>query len=703
GAGFLTAQLLAQPWLGLRLAPHEGAGLHVLAVVPGGPASAALAGGETLLAIAGAARRVVLEPADRIAAPDMLGSYARAHRFYARQSAIHELLQEPTVTFELGDGRRVELRPAARTPLAALPPSHWYQLAVGSFCFLLGLGVWVFRPGSPAVFYYFVTGLGVALFVGVATLYVSRELAMPGPLLERAEKLNSLGVSLFGWAFMTTVCYFPRPLWPTQPVGLYTALLLTLLFANNYFEIPDGYTWGRNAPIAAVCVLMVMLGLWHLRRLRGRPAEHALLRWYMTTWLLGSLLFLVSYNLPLIFGLPPLIQKPWAYGLFALIYLGITVGITRYRVFELDRWIFICWIWFFGGLAVIAVDVALVGLLELGGGTALGVALVLVGWLYFPLRQWLWRRLGRRLRSPADDPVPALLDSALSAETLADIGHAWQAKLRELFRPATLRAVGQTSEAQLLDDRQRLRVPGFAATPALELTHRDHGRRLFSAEDLALAGAAQRLFARVAAAQAAHAQGVLDERSRVARDLHDDVSARLMSLVFRAERAAGQPLDAADVADAGRAALDELRMVIRGLEGQPVRLDDAISAWRAELESRCHDAGVVLQWRDAPGARPLLSARQHTNLSRILREAVSNALRHARPQRIGVCVEATPQALTLAVGNDGRPPPEDAAPGRGRHNMQQRAGEIGGQVEWRPQADGWSCLVRCIVPLPEAA
>jgi hypothetical protein len=77
--------------------------------------------------------------------------------------------------------------------------------------------------------------------------------------------------------------------------------------------------------------------------------------------------------------------------LVLLIYLGLAWG-CRYRLFNLDRWWFEALIWGLGGALVLLFDIALLWL-NASAGVALGTAVALAGWLYFPLRQWLWRRL----------------------------------------------------------------------------------------------------------------------------------------------------------------------------------------------------------------------------------------------------------------------------------------------------------------------
>lgn len=692
----LCTYMLSQPWLGLSLQNHNDR-VTVFAVDADGPSHGLLTKGMILTAVSGGGHTAKLDGLDVTVAPDMLKTYAQADHFYKRQSILATLLDHAQISIQTARGQTFVIQPAARTPLRALPASFWYQIGVGSFCFLLGLGVWAFRAHDRAVSYYFLTGIGVALFVGIATLYVSRELAVPGEVLKRAEKLNSLGVTLFGWGFITTVCHFPRTLWPHRPVGLWVFLFMSLLFLNNLLEWPETFSAGRNLPIALVCVVMSALGYLHSRALRNKPADRALLRWYVTCWLLGSLLFLVSYNLPLIAGQSPLIEKPWAYGLFALIYLAITLGILRYRVFDLDRWIFACWIWFFGGVLVIALDVLLISLLPVGEGTALTLAVALIGWVYFPLRQLMWGAVGINRQGINERDWRNMLSAALASTHPSELAAQWRLQLQRLFQPAAIRNIQSCSQATIADDGNMLRIPGFAEVAPIELELKQHGQRLFTRDDRDLADAAVMMFSQVATFQSAYKAGALKERERVARDLHDDVSAHLMTLIFKAESDRLPP--PSGIAAMGREAMTELRTVIRGLERQSVPLHDALNAWRAEIRQRC-GSGISLRWEqpDEPAlARIELSARHNTNITRILRESVTNALKHAQPSTLNVTISCELNVLRLVLSNNGVDKPVPDGEGRGLHNMKRRAQELGGHFQ--TNLDAHHYRVTCEIPL----
>ncbi len=182
-----------------------------------------------------------------------------------------------------------------------------------------------------------------------------------------------------------------------------------------------------------------------------------------------------------------------------------------------------------------------------------------------------------------------------------------------------------------------------------------------------------------------------DERERIYRDLHDNLGARLLSLVYSARDERQATL--------ARDALAEMRSLISSGPPQGGRLGELATDWRVECELRCEDAGVALRWQQQGDA--LLSAGQRLQLERILRELVSNALEHAQAKSIEVTLDAGAAALDATVADDGRGMDADATHhGHGLRSVRERAQQVGGQVQWQPRAGGGT---ECSVHLPLAA
>ncbi|MDX5299042.1 MAG: hypothetical protein LPK85_08840, partial [Gammaproteobacteria bacterium] len=136
--------------------------------------------------------------------------------------------------------------------------------------------------------------------------------------------------------------------------------------------------------------------------------------------------------------------------------------------------------------------------------------------------------------------------------------------------------------------------------------------------------------------------------------------------------------------------------LLRAMEGEPRPLSALAEEWHQEALERARAADVPLSWAtrlDHPSR--WLSPRQQTNLTRILREALSNALRHARPERIRVELRQRGDQLELLVDNDVNAP-VSTTPGRGTLIMQARVAELGGELSLS-QGERWQLV--CRVPL----
>jgi signal transduction histidine kinase len=181
---------------------------------------------------------------------------------------------------------------------------------------------------------------------------------------------------------------------------------------------------------------------------------------------------------------------------------------------------------------------------------------------------------------------------------------------------------------------------------------------------------------------------VLSERNRLALELHDVVSQKLFSLVLSAEAAGTQlerdpPAARAQVERLGelaREALDELRSLILGLRPPALERDGLAGTLRKEVDmlARVHGVHVALVG-DAISRDP----ERDLAVLRIVHEALHNALRHSRAEHI--TVRLSPRAIEVADDGVGFDP--DRADLRSRHlgltSMEERAGELGGQLEIR--------------------
>ena len=207
-------------------------------------------------------------------------------------------------------------------------------------------------------------------------------------------------------------------------------------------------------------------------------------------------------------------------------------------------------------------------------------------------------------------------------------------------------------------------------------------------------------------------RAVAEERIRIARELHD-VVAHTVSLIVVQAVAAQDVFDArpdqsrqalSAIESSGRAALAELRRLVGavrpdgeadGHDPQPglERLDRLVDSVRAA------GLDVTVRYEGEPVKAP---AGVDLSAYRIVQEALTNTLRHARASHAAVIVRYAPTRLEVEVRDDGRGVVGVADAGHGIVGMRERAAVLGGTLEVGPGPQR-GFRVRAGLPLKEPA
>jgi len=165
------------------------------------------------------------------------------------------------------------------------------------------------------------------------------------------------------------------------------------------------------------------------------------------------------------------------------------------------------------------------------------------------------------------------------------------------------------------------------------------------------------------------------ERERIYHDLHDDLGARLLQIVYRAPTP--------ELADEARAALQDLRDVVSRSRGAAGTLADVLGEIEVEARQRLSAAGIGLRW-EAPDDLPELPLPRERalHLYRIVREAISNTLRHAQARGLRVRLRLLPDELALELTDDGSGAAVAASADGGMAAMRERAEQLHGAIRW---------------------
>jgi signal transduction histidine kinase len=205
--------------------------------------------------------------------------------------------------------------------------------------------------------------------------------------------------------------------------------------------------------------------------------------------------------------------------------------------------------------------------------------------------------------------------------------------------------------------------------------------------------------------EASAARAVAEERSRMARELHDVVAHALGVIVMQAGGAGMVPrLDEAKakavlsaIEQTGRQALAEMRRLVGILrddeEGAALAPQPSLAEIPA-LVARLAGAGLDVRL-DVEGDPHSLPAGAELSAYRIVQEALTNTLKHAGPATARVRLSWCPASLDIEVTDDGRgnrpSPPAAAAADHGGHGlagMRERVALFGGDLQAGPSPGG---------------
>jgi two-component system, NarL family, sensor kinase len=186
---------------------------------------------------------------------------------------------------------------------------------------------------------------------------------------------------------------------------------------------------------------------------------------------------------------------------------------------------------------------------------------------------------------------------------------------------------------------------------------------------------------------------VLEERTRLAREIHDTLAQQLTAIVLQLEaaeayverspgRAGSLVVTARDLA---RSALQEARRSVWNLRPAPLEATGLVAALDREVRRWSEHSGITARLRTEKLPNPLaLQPSAEVGLLRIVQEALSNAARHSGARRVDVTVGRRDGALELSVSDDGTGFDSDTAPQPGSFGlvgMGERARLAGGTLE----------------------
>lgn len=561
------------------------------------------------------------------------------------------------------------LNPLQWRPIATVSGANWAAILTGFLAFLISAWVWALKPSdTPAILF---ASSGVAT-LGFSFSAVAFDIALPlsDAAFMNFANINALSASCFG---IIMPCLFL--IYPTRLPGWKILIPAVVLIFGSWT------LWSLFGPVIdfdAVqritffeMIAIVLVVIWQVLASRSDPRKYAIAIWLGATTVIGSGAFIATVAAPITFGHSALLTEKYAFTFFLIIYFGLAIGLLRFRLFELGAWAYQLAFYVSAAIAFIVMDLVLVTFLALEQGPALGVSLLLIALAYLPLRDLVWRAVVRKKQASEELMFQQVLDCALQPSSQARVD-GWRSMLKTYFTPLKIEPFDDNGpSATILDEGLTLYVPSTDEAPALAMMYRTEGRELFSPRDAALVDQLHRMLKHARESRTAYDRGVAEERTRIARDIHDNIGAQLMRALHsnRSERKDTMI----------RETLADLRDVINNAQSELLPLDEVFANLRAETADRLEPHDINLRWvLECDPNDSLAPAVVHAVRS-VIREAASNAIKHAASTEVTVALDVSESEIKLSVTDNGSGfEPDRVTLGHGLANMKARIESLGG-------------------------
>ncbi len=597
-----------------------------------------------------------------------------------------------TLQLRFDDGSEVD---AGLAPLgyARLGAPFWPLAAVALLLYLFAIVLLLARPRRRTLLFVIASLCQCANLLFIAIQGASALGRIAVPLAGHMALLTSLDLCTAA-AIVHAFALHPRRL-PQAPVIAIAAWgavpawwALSMLASQGMAD--QLWWWAQGACVALGLAALAVID--HSHRVEPNPYALVMRRFAaaaLAALLLTTLVVALATHTPIAARVALVAAISWSLFFAALLLLTPFLARSRQLLRE------------FALLAAVStvatsLDLLFAAVFSLGPFASLAFAVFVALGLYAGARQWVISHMLHGSMLTTERTFDRIYRAAREVQTRPSHYQELLGQLlRDLFEPLELLRVDRVPpRARVLGGGAALVVPLRApdddaapATAALVLRFAQRGHRLFTLDDARLADRVVEQLRRAKAYDQAVERGRFEERQRIAQDLHDDIGARLLTLMYQAP--------SPEMEQYIRHTLQDLKTLTRGLAAAEHRLSHAAAEWKADLTQRLIAANVNLGWSLSHDRDLRLSVVEWSALTRVLRELVSNALYHGHAGRIDIDLTLDGSRLRLLVTDDGcGRRPQDWSHGLGLGGVRKRVKLLGGEVSWREnEPRGIACEV----------
>lgn len=625
--------------------------------------------------------------------PRWIASDAERELNLWRSEGIASAMRQTEVLLHFEGVGPVRVAPTLRG-YTGLGAQFWMLSALALVLYLTGAVVLLSQPNLTNALYALLalTQSANLLLIGTESI---QGLGLPPGFTSLDERLRILFDVITGAAAVHAVALHPHPL-PWRHVIAVAAWGIGGLFLALVLVAPPPHLWWWTQAMLLLMAVSGLLALTASHRLSPHPFALMLRRLGLAiggTLALLTLAIAVADTEPGVQQLIVSVGTVIWYVFFASVLLLVPFLSRSQQVMREFAML--------AGISTVAtsLDLLFVAVFALGQFASITLSLFLSLGLYAGARQWIVNQMMGSNILTAERMFESLYRIAREVEsTPGKTAEQLARLLRELFEPLEVtRLTRPVSRTRVVGDGAALvvpvpQLPGDGDTPAsaqaivLRFAHR--GRRIFTDDDVRLTERVLEQLVRAVAYDRAVEQGRSEERTRIAQDLHDDIGARLLTLMYKAQTP--------ELEEYIRHTLQDLKTLTRGLAAASHKLSHASAEWKADIGQRLSATGCALNWAFTMDRDVNLTVVQWSALTRMLRELVNNIIAHAHATHVDVTGQFERGRLTLVVTDDGEGrTPEVWSHGLGLGGVRKRVKQLGGEVRWRENgARGIACEIK---------
>lgn len=317
------------------------------------------------------------------------------------------------------------------------------------------------------------------------------------------------------------------------------------------------------------------------------------------------------------------------------------------------------------------------------------VSLVCSGWLFYPVYLFLAQYNRKAYNHSLQEKYTHIVENFLlkSSESYNEnIDTKWLKILEVTFSPVSVKKVHDpNTKEKIINLGDNLYVSLLSEVEYKYcIAQAEQGKRKFIEQDIETVKFLKQLLTLNDDIINSQKDLLFNQRKQLAKDIHDDLSGRLLSILKNSTQKQ-RPLV--------MEALTDLRNILNQLDINEASLQEVFGDIRLEMKSRIAFYKTEFIWKiDIADMSDIkVNSQVYSNLRRIFREATTNALKYMKNRCIETSVYIDKQGfLSISITNFGTYIEDTTGSGKGLSNMVIRADLINGHVNWHRKADSFS-------------